>query len=137
MKRSIIEIYAMAVCFATALILVITIGAACYNLVQMTYPEFTVCSYTFTSHQSNDAFWRHLCYYNSYYGVNKDVRPPEAELTQKRLEDYKISMKDESRNGMQKLLKALFIIFIGLAFFSIHWRIARRARETNNTGNMV
>ena len=89
------------------------------------------------SHQNNNAFWKYARCYETYYGVSKDKRPSEEELTRMRQEDFKSDIKGESRDGIQKLTRSLFILLFGLAFFSIHWRIARRARETNNSNNMT
>jgi hypothetical protein len=55
MKKSIVEIYALAVCFATIVCFVISLGIGLYDIVEITNPEFTMKSYAYEKHQTNDA----------------------------------------------------------------------------------
>ena len=56
MKKSILEIYALAVCFVALLCFVIALGIGVYDLIQITNPEFTLNAYEYERHQSNEAF---------------------------------------------------------------------------------
>ncbi len=56
MKKSILEIYALAVCFVALLCFVIALGIGVYDLIQITNPEFTINVYEYERHQSNEAF---------------------------------------------------------------------------------
>ena len=129
MKKSILEVYALAVCFATIVCFVIALGVAIYDVVQIANPEFTLSSYEFNRHQSNDAFWEsHKCKYD-----NKDKelkRPPEEELTKQRMENYQQAIKSEKRDAVQSITLASIILLIDTVVFLVHWLIARRARET-------
>ncbi len=130
MKKSVLEIYAMSVCFATVVCLLITLGIASYNVIQILNPEFTLSSYEYNRYQTNDSFWEGG---PSSYRVdrNENQRPSEEALTQKRLESYQRAMAGEARDGFQSLVKSIIVIVLDIVFLGIHWRIARRAREAN------
>jgi hypothetical protein len=128
LKKTILEVYALAVCFATIICFVIALGIAVYNVIQIINPEFTLSSYEYDRHQSNDAFWK-----NDGCGYDKEKkleRPPEEELAQRRLESYRQVIKSEKRDASQSLTVASIIIAIDVIVFLVHWRVARRARET-------
>jgi hypothetical protein len=57
MKKSILEIYALAVCFFTVACFVVASGIALYNLIQVVNPEFSLDSQQYNQHQTNDIFW--------------------------------------------------------------------------------
>lgn len=131
MKKTILEIYALAVCFATIVCFVVALGVAIYDVVQIANPEFTMNSYEYNRHQSNDAFL--MNYSRGYPGQEKEKqqRPPEEELTKQRLESYQQAIKSEQRNAVQSLTTSSIILVIDVIFFLVHWQMARRARETN------
>jgi hypothetical protein len=88
MKKSLLEIYALAVCFVTIVCFVVAIGIAIYDIIQIANPEFTMKSHEYNKHQSNDAFWKSCAgYYDS--GKKEKQRPKEEELTKQRLESYR------------------------------------------------
>ncbi|MBT9538085.1 MAG: hypothetical protein IVZ94_08130 [Nitrospirae bacterium] len=130
MKKSILEIYALAVCFATVVCFVIVSGIAIYNVIEIISPEFTLSAHEYTRHQSNDAFWKSC---NNKYDTEKKEkkRPPDEELTKQRMESYQQALKSENRNAIQSLTKTVIVIILDIIFFIAHWRIARRAREAN------
>jgi len=129
MKKSILEIYALAVCFATVVCFVIALGVALFDVIQIANPEFTLNSQEYNRHQSNDAFWNNCGQYDS--GKKDKKRPTGEELTKRRLESYRQVLQSERRDAFQGITKALIIIIIDIVFFLAHWRIARRAREAN------
>jgi hypothetical protein len=131
MKKSLLEIYALAVCFATIVCFVISLGVAIYSIVKIINPEFTMNSYEYKRYQSNDAYW--LSCVDDYRNKEKEMqRPSEDELTKQRTEGYRLAAISEKRDGYQGLTKTAIIILINIVVFFIHWRIARRARETNS-----
>ena len=130
MKKSLLEIYALAVCFATIVCFVIALGIALYSVVEITNPEFTMNSHIYRQYQSNDAYWQQ----NRYSYATKEQegqKPSEAELTKERTESYRLALISEKRDGFQGLTKTGIIILIDIIAFFIHWRMAQRARETN------
>ena len=58
MKKSILEIYALAVCFVALVCFVIALGIGVYDLIQIANPVFTINAYEYDRHQSNEAFRR-------------------------------------------------------------------------------
>lgn len=128
MKKSILEIYALAVCFATIGCFVIALGIAVFDVIQIAKPEFTLSSYEYNRHQSNDAFWNNC---KQCDNDKKDKqKPSDEELTKRRSESYRQAIQAERRDAFQGITKALIIIVIDIVFFMVHWRIARRSRET-------
>jgi hypothetical protein len=121
-----LEIYALAVCFASVVCLVISVSVAGYSIIQIAYPELTIKSYNYEKYQTNDRYWE------SKLGCQKDKvamkRPSETELTTKRLEALGMEISREKRDGLQTLIHALMFIVVGTVTLFIHWRIARRAR---------
>lgn len=130
MKKSILEVYALAVCFATIVCFVIVLGIALYDLIEISNPEFTLSSYEYNRHQSNDAFWK--SYQCSYDKKEKETqRPSDEELTRQRLESYQQAVKSERRGAFQSLTRSSIILAIDIFVFLVHWRVARRARQAD------
>jgi hypothetical protein len=130
MKKSILEIYALAVCFATVVCFVVAAGIAIYNTIEIINPEFTLNAHEYSRHQSNDAFWKD-CDNNYDTDKKENKRPPGEELTKRRVESYQQALKSERRAAFQSLTKTVIVIILDIIFFVAHWRIARRAREAN------
>ncbi|TAL25358.1 MAG: hypothetical protein EPN94_05405 [Nitrospirae bacterium] len=128
MKKSILEIYALAVCFATIVCFVIALGISIYDIVRIAKPEFTMSSYEYNRHQSNDAYWKSG---DSCSDDKKRQRPADEELTKQRLASYQQSIKSELRDAFQSLTQTVIILSIAVIVFLVHWRVARRAREAN------
>jgi len=130
MKKSLLEIYALAVCFATIVCFVVSLGVAIYSIIEIINPEFTMNSYEYKRYQSNDAYW--LSRVEDYRNKEKEMqRPSEDELTKQRTEGYRLAVIAEKRGGYQGITKTAIVILINIVVFFIHWRIARRSRETN------
>ena len=121
--KSTLEIYALTVCFAAVVCLVITVGIAGYSVVRIVYPAITMNSQKYASHQTNDRFWQ-----NWSLGKKDVARPPEQELTRQRQEDLQIELKVERREGVQTLLHTLMFFAVSAIALLLHSRIARKAR---------
>lgn len=131
MKKTILEVYALAVCFAAIVCSVIVLGIAIFDVIQIMKPEFTMNSHEYNRHQSNNAFWE-----RSGACDNKDKekqRPNEEELTKRRLASFQQTIKTEQRAALQSITIATIILIIDIILFLIHWKIAQRAREANST----
>lgn len=131
MKRTIVEIYALAVCFTAIVCFVISLGIGIYDIVQIANPGFTLSSCEYNRHQTNDAFWSDHCNYAK--DDDKRIRPQEDELTRTREESLQRALKAEQRDASQSVIRVLIIISINALVFLIHWLIAKRARENNGT----
>ena len=126
MKKSILEIYSLAVCFVTVICAVVTLGIGAYDLLEIGIPEFTLPAYQYERHQSNEAFFRKDC-------DNKEEEKSlsEEEQTKRRLASYEVALKTERRDAVQSLIKVFIVLVLNVVVFLGHWRLARRARETN------
>ena len=126
MKRSLIEIYALAVCFVTVSCLAVAMGIALYDLVQIAYPEITLYSHQYERHQSNASFRA------SYQNDAKDLAAlSEDQVTKRREESYRSVLNGERRDGWQSLLRMAIVMLIDVLFFVVHWRLAKRSRESS------
>ncbi len=121
-KKSLLEIYALAVCFVTVVCFVIALGIGLYDLVELAYPEFSLSSYEYERHQSDEAFMRHW--------AKDKKRPAEGEVTKLREESFRTELRKEQRSAMQSLVQILIVLAIDVVVFFVHWRLAKRARES-------
>jgi hypothetical protein len=102
-------------------------GIAIYDLVQIAAPEITLNSTQYQRHQSNAAFR------NSYHPNAKNIAAlSEEEITKRRQESYAFALNAERRAGWQSLLRMAIIILVDVVFFVVHWKLAKRARESVN-----
>lgn len=122
MKRGLVEVYALAVCFVTLVCFVIALGIGIYDLIQIVNPKFTISSYTYDRHQSNEAFLKNW--------PEDKLRPQGEELTRLRKEGYQAALRSEKRGAIQSLTMVFIIILIDLVVYIIHWYVAKRARAT-------
>lgn len=57
------------------------------------------------------------------------VRPPEQELTRRRLAALNIEYEIERRNGAQGLVQTILVTLVAICIFIPHWLVARQARS--------
>jgi hypothetical protein len=124
MRKTILEIYALAVCFFTVACFVISLGVGLYDLIEIVDPEFTLGGYEYERHQTNEAFAKQ-------YKSRKEEVPPDDELTRLREESYRLALKNERRSGMQSLTQVVIIIIIDVMLFLFHWFLAKKARTAS------
>jgi hypothetical protein len=129
MKRSLLELYALAVCFFTVICLVIALGVGLYDLVQIAQPEFTISAQTYERHQSNEAFASRA--FISL--IEPQTVPPEGasqdEITSLRQDSYQAVLRMERRQASQSATLVAIVLAIDIAIFYFHWRVAARARQ--------
>jgi len=89
MKRTLVEVYALAVCFVTLVCFVVSLGIGIYDLIQIINPKFTISSYQCDRHQSNEAFLEAW--------PKEKPRPEGEELTTLREESYQAAIRSEKR----------------------------------------
>jgi hypothetical protein len=120
MKRTLVEKYALAVCFMALCFLVITSGIAIYTFIGITNPEFTISPYEYERHQSNALFIKNL---------PKDKVPAtDDEITRLRQASYRTALRIEKHKGIQTLTEILILIVLAIITFIVHWFIGKRAR---------
>ena len=129
MKKSILEIYALAICFVALVCLLYVLGIGVYDLIQITNPEFTINAYEYERHQSNEAFGRSPRI--QLRGVAPGVlieptEPSEEELTRQREESYQTALRSERRRAGQSLTMMAIVLVIVVLVFLPHWLLVRR-----------
>tara|TARA_R110002167_G_scaffold201154_2_gene404692 strand:+ start:700 stop:1098 length:399 start_codon:yes stop_codon:yes gene_type:complete len=132
MKKSILEIYALAICFFAVVCVVFTLSFAAWNVVKLTAPSFTLNSYQYGCMQTNDTYKN--CYANNGEFTRKEnpqVFPTGEALTKARVSAYQTAIHGEQRNALQDLVQEMIILIIALLLFGMHWKVARRSRDVN------
>ena len=127
MKKTVLEIYALAVCFFTVACFVVTLGIALFDVIQVANPEFTLDRYRFEAFQSNES-------YKDWPGarLSDEERKTitEEKLTEHRATRYAQVLRAERHDGAQSLLRMIIIMFVDALAFIVHWIIAKRARQS-------
>jgi hypothetical protein len=126
-KKTILEIYALAVCFVTVVCFVVSLGIGTYSLIQIMAPGFTQSSWEYNRHLTNDAYWDSQ--QNCGTAETRKKRPGEAELMKQREDSLVRAVAGERREGAQALVKSLIVMLIDVVVFLAHWFVARRARN--------
>lgn len=115
MRRSAIQIYALAVCFTTLMCFVIALGCAIYDVVRFAAPAFTLSGWQM--YESNEQFVQ-------YWPDKKEL--PEAELSRVRQSAYNDAIAGERHAAAQSGVFIAIILVIDAAAYLVHWRIAQR-----------
>lgn len=129
MRKTILEIYALAVCFFTVACFVVVLGIALYDVVQIAAPEFTFNAYQYERYQSNQTFRESPTGGVLYRNEKKELT--QEEITQRRKAEYAQALQAEKRNGEQSLLRMCIIMFVDALAFLVHWQIAKGARQSS------
>ncbi|WP_163832763.1 hypothetical protein [Spartinivicinus ruber] len=133
MKKTILEIYALAVSFFTLACLAITSSVLIWDLVEISQPELTMSSYQYKCHHSDQDYKDCFSDRPEYTREkNPEVFPTDAKLTAKRTTSYQRELKAEQRDGLQSMIQSIIVIVISIIIFLIHWQLAKRSRENNS-----
>ena len=104
--KSKLEMYALAVCFASVVCLVISFGVAGYAVFKIAAPEISMNKYVYDRFQTNEAFDK----YNrlssdsdKQYSVEKPRHPDRAELQQLHLQEEVVL--ERHQNQILKLME--------------------------------
>ncbi len=133
MKRTVIEIYALLVCFGAMACLSINTGLVIYDVVSLVKPSLIINDYQYKNHQNNNNYWQHQLSRSNTIKINDSTlnpkkneqnikRPLESKLTQQRLNSYQSVIEAEKRNVIKGLISELIVILVSLVLFFIHWR---------------
>jgi hypothetical protein len=127
MKRTLLEIYALAICFVCVFAIVLNVGQAAYAVVEILKPQATLTrDFETRATRSNDAYWKWM---NPTSDKAQPTRPSEDELTKRRLELRTELFDEESSKGQGNLSKAIIYLVCFVVVFAIHWRLAKRLRS--------
>ena len=129
MKKTVVELYALAVCFVAVVCFVVAAGMALYAVVGVANPGFTLNAWIHRQHQTNDEFFN-ASGMPAFPGQRAEgrVRPPEPELTRQRGASYRLALDNERRESIQTLVKTAIVMVLDVLVFVAHWALARRAR---------
>jgi hypothetical protein len=118
MKKSLIEIYALLVCFASIFFLIVNTATALYGGLRAVQPAMTVNDYAIQRSTSNEAFMQ---------SWPKDLPAPAvSEIPALRKALYDQALATEQRGGLNVFISSFaFVIAAGLVF-GVHWQLAQR-----------
>ena len=137
-KKTVLEIYALAVCFVIVICITIAGGTGIYKMVGFLNPEFTIPSFEITKHATNDNYWKAISVdYDCDKGtVRKDMQKPNEEtLAKQRQESYAIALNNEKRDSAQEIVKTIIFLFVCILIFIPHWYLGRKERTANKSNN--
>ena len=141
MQRSIIQIYAAAVCFVAAICMSIAAGIALYSLVQLSAPPLTSRAY------QNDI--PPVPIYGGTYQVNPALvgavggvaiptpppPPSPAQLREARERARQWAIESERTSGVQGVILWGIVFCVSGVLWALHWRILRRERAGLTCGS--
>jgi hypothetical protein len=125
MKKTILEVYALAVCLFAVIVITITSSILIYNIVGVLSPKLTMSGYKYEKYQNNENF-------KSKNGISKDDAKSlsEDEITSKRETAYVQEIRAEKRGNFQTILNSAIYLLVSSVILLIHWKISKQSRET-------
>lgn len=126
MKKTLLQKYAMVVCFFTLPWTVAASACLIYGLVGVFIPTFTMSSDIYVRFQSNEEYWG--CSPSWVKCERKDkngVVPTEDQVTAERLVSLKREIDKERMKSQQTVVQSLLVLLGATLIFVFHWRIAR------------
>jgi hypothetical protein len=115
MPRSLIQFYALTVCLATLMCLVVALGLGLYDLVRIAAPGFTLQEHMVWLSDEN---------YLTYYPDKKSL--PAKELAAHREQYRQNAITSERHSAQQRAVFIGIILAIDVVVYALHWRIANR-----------
>ena len=131
MRKTILEIYALAVCFLALACFVVLLGFAIWNFIGLTAPAFTIDQQQYECHLSEQAYEDCISVEYLYSRqFNPKPVPQGAALRAARQASYADLLRAEQRQSLQGLTMQLVMLAIVSLAFLAHWRLARRCRNS-------
>ena len=124
--KSKLEIYALSVCFAAVVCIIISAGIAGYSIFSIVTPELTMSAYKYDDFQTNEAYWKSKS--SCSKSEKEEVKPSEEELTKQRTEAFAVAISAEKREGSQSLIQCFMFLFVSGITLIIHGKIAKSSR---------
>lgn len=127
MRKSILEIYALTVCFFAVVCFVFVSALAIHDAVQIVSPQFTLSRHHYERYLSNESYIRAT--YPSAAQAEATLKVlPREEITRLRLSELKRTLRVERHDGQLNLFKMLIVLVVDAVAFAIHWKIGQVAR---------
>ena len=131
MKKTALEVYALAVCFFAAAVFAVVLAAAVWDGVEWVAPEFAMNGRDYECHQTNAAFRDCRAEYRAYpSGAQPAPLPQGAALTQMREQSYRRQINAERRSAQQGLAQKTIVAIVMLALFMAHWHLRRAVADS-------
>jgi hypothetical protein len=131
-RRTLLESYALLVCLLMLIGFLVSLYYLGRNFVAREAPEYTINSWTYYSHQTNE---RYLKY--ARLGDSRPKPSDEAAITAERERSWEAEQQLERRNATRNLLLSGIGAAVTSVVFWIHWRVARRSkRDERGTENV-
>ncbi len=127
MKRNPIQTYALTVCFASLLAGTISLTVAVYDIVQITFPEFTSLS-----HRTQLGVLRNQQIITSKQQSSDPVQGEESSSANTSAAVITTPMIDSFgtdihvNQAIQSLIVSSIVLFLCAGIFFFHWRLAKR-----------
>ena len=130
MRPSLYEVYVHLVSLAALGGAVVSVLGGLYAALGVALPDWVMRDHDWEYHQTNDRYWdivgrRHE---SSAGWVERSVRPPDEELTRRRLESLEVERGSVRRDSGAALVMYGAGLGISVAMFAVHWRLARAFR---------
>jgi hypothetical protein len=120
-RKNLLELYALATCFAAVLFLLVSMAWSSYSFVRIGAPSVTLSGYTYERGQSDEQFMQS-------WPSGRPV-PSPSEIPRLRQEALNIAIRSERHDGFSDLLLWLMFASAAAVAFWFHWRLALQARE--------
>jgi hypothetical protein len=127
-KRNLIELYALLVCFASIFFLIVSGAITLYQLVRVVEPSLMVDGYTYRRGFSDALFME-------TWPKERPV-PDPATVTRLRKEAFDLGLEIERHTALNHLGSSLmYLVCSGLVFW-LHWRLAEREHAASPAATM-
>jgi cytoskeletal protein RodZ len=122
MKKSLIEIYALVICFIMVLVFFVNVNIVFVNYVEYHNPTLAVSNYyDIEKYSSNDEYTRS-------WNKDKLAKYTGAEITAEREAARERVLNIEKLKAEKKILQSAIMLFVAAVFFVIHWILAAKWR---------
>ena len=129
--KNILQLYALVICVFTVIILFVISGLSLNSVTNLMMPEYKNYS-SLGRYESNETYlnFREESYNpEARQEVNALKQLSPQELAEKRLKARKEFLEDNRRSNIEKLITYVEWALVAFIFFSIHWRIYKKAKE--------
>jgi hypothetical protein len=135
MPRSLIAIYAAAVCFAAAVCMSIAAGVVLFSIVRIAAPQLTSSSYQSQLQLPSPVSSAVRVMPGGYALPPGVTMPPPPSLTPKQMDEMRrnslrSALVFERSAGTRSLLLWGITLMVSAILWLLHWRILRDARAT-------
>jgi hypothetical protein len=130
MRPSLYEVYVHLVALAALAGGVVCVLGGLYAAIGVVVPDWLMRDHAWAYHQTNDRYWEWIGRGRETNAgwVGGPTRPPEDELTRRRLESLEVERGAVRRDGWVALVMYGAGLAISVVLFRVHWRLARAFR---------